>query len=295
MGRIGSILRATPILALLVVVGVGGIPNPRGAQADELSNHLRDRGAGIPTSIFGTYIDRGELLLFPFFAHSLDKNREYQPVMFHGGSSEDFRARYRDSGEQIFIGYGLNDWLALEFETAYTKATFEKSPSDTSGTPAKIRESGFADIEGQLRFRLMSEGDRHPEVFGFLEITAASQRTKVLIGDSNWDFKPGLGIVRGYSWGTMTFRTTGEYNRDNSHLDFGETSIEYLRRLSPAWRVNLALEGGETGAPDEWELVSGVQWRITDVVLLKLDNVFGLTSKATDWSPQVGIMFSLHP
>ena len=145
--------------------------------------------------------------------------------------------------------------------------------------------------------RLTQEKGRAPEIFGFLEITAPSQRNRLLIGTSDWDFRPGIGFVRGFPWGTMTVRTTFEYSREQSalkeprQLDIGETSVEYLRRLSHAWRLNLAFEGGEGGAPDEWVLRSGLQWRMTRAVLLKLDNSVGLSSKAPDWTPQIGLMF----
>jgi len=65
-------------------------------------------------------------------------------------------------------------------------------------------------------------------------------------------------LTRGFHFGTMTLRTTVEYNHGDHHWDLGETSLEYLRRLSPAWRILLAIEGGETGAPDEWVFVTAV-------------------------------------
>jgi hypothetical protein len=62
--------------------------------------------------------------------------------------------------------------------------------------------------------------------------------------------------------------------------------------VSPSFRVFLSFEGGETGALDEWELVPGIQWQVSNSVLFKLDNGIGITSKATDWTPQLGLMFS---
>jgi len=50
--------------------------------------------------------------------------------------------------------------------------------------------------------------------------------------------------------------------------------------------------GGEGGAPDEWSMVSGLRWRLTDGVFLKFDNSLGISSKATDWEPQIGWFFS---
>jgi hypothetical protein len=90
----------------------------------------------------------------------------------------------------------------------------------------------------------------------------------------------------------MTVRTDLEYNRESSSIDVGETALEYLKRLSPSWRLDAAVEGGEGGAPDEWSLITGVQWRISDFITFKFDNSIGITSKATDWAPQVGLLFT---
>ncbi len=278
--------------AFVVVAGVAGLPGTVAGQDGALPRYLTDRGAGVPASLFGTYIGRGQLVVHPFFAYSLDNNREYQPAALGFGLDQDFRGKYRSSEALIFVAYGLTDWLALEFEAGFVRATLERSPSDPSAMPARIEESGLGDIEGQLRMHVMREGDHRPGLFGFLEVTPPSQKTKVLIGASEWDFKPGIGIVRGFSWGTMTFRTTVEYNHDNKHLDLGESSLEYLKRLSPSWRVYFGVEGGETGAPDEWDLVLGTHWRIADFLFFKLDNAVGISSKATDWAPQIGMMLS---
>lgn len=253
----------------------------------------RDRGPGIPSSMFGTYIERGQLLLFPFFVYSRDHNREYNPARLGFGLDQDFRGRFQSTEVQLFAAYGVTDWLALELEASQIRATLDKSPDDPSSVPARIVESGVADFEGQLRLRVARETGGRPEIFGFVEITAPSHKHDLLIGDKDWDIRPGLGVVRGFSWGTMTFRTDLEYNRDDRHVDLGESSLEYLRRLSPSLRLNLAIEGGETGAPDEWELVTGLRWRLSDSFLLKLDNVVGFFSKATDWSPQAGFMLVL--
>lgn len=277
-----------------LVIALACFPDPGEAQ-DSLPRYLRDRGAGIPASIFGTFIEEGQLLVFPYFGYSRDNNREYQPAALGFGLNEDFRARFRSSEGALFLGYGVTDWLALEFEVRVITATFEKSPLDPSATPAKIKESGLGDVEAQLRLRLMKETEHRPEIYGFLEMTPATQKHKVLIGEPNWDLKPGLGLVRGFSWGTVLLKLTGEYNREASSPDLGEVSLEYFRRLSPSLRLNLALEGGESGAPDEFELITGVHWRITDFVALKADNSFGLSAKATDWAPQIGVVVSFRP
>jgi hypothetical protein len=269
---------------------LGGIAAVSDAQVSTGPRHARDRGLGVPASVFGTYIARGQLLIFPFVAYSRDGNREYNPSRLGFGLNQDFRGRFRSTQEQLFIGYGLSDRLAVEFEAGFIHARLDKAASDGSAMPARIDESGLADFEGQVRYRVASETDRRPEVFGYVEVTAPSQRRKLLIGDRIWDVRPGIGVVRGFRWGTLTSRVTVEYNHDDQSWVLGEFSIEYLRRLSSAVRVNFAIEGGETGAPDEWDLVSGVQWHLAGMWFLKFDNAIGLSSKATDWAPQIGIM-----
>jgi len=263
------------------------------ANGEDPPAYLHDRGTGLPTSMFGTYIRGGELLVFPFLEYSLDHNQEYQPSKLGFGLERDFLGKYRHTRGQIFVAYGVTDWLAVEFEAATMRATLEKSPDDPSLMPSKISESGVGDIEGQLRLRLVREGDRRPEVFGYLEVTAPSNRDKLLIVHANWDFNPGIGVLKGFSWGTMTFRATLEYNRETKQPDIGEISLEYLKRLSPSWSVFAAFEGGETGAPDEWELITGVQWRVADFLVLKVDNSFGLFPKSNDWALQIGGVFSI--
>lgn len=286
--------RSTALRVLVLAIGAAGLAESTAAQeagSDSLPTYLRDRGTGVVASIPATYIRRGELLVYPFFEYSIDNNREYQPDQFGVGPDQDFRARYRAYAGQLFLGYGITDWLAVEFEAAYLKATFEKSPSDPFPTPARLEESGFGDIEAQIRARLLTENERRPEIFSFAEITARSQRRKVLIGDPDWDFRPGVGLTKGFSWGTLTARATGEWNHTEKHPDFGEVALDYLKRISPALRVNLGVEGGEGGSLDEWDLTTGVQWRLKKHVYLKLNNAFGLSSKSTDWAPFVGVLF----
>jgi hypothetical protein len=271
-------------LSLFALALAGGLPALAAGQGD--------RGTGVPASIFATYIERGQLLVYPFFAYSRDDNREYQPAKLGYGLNQDFRGRFRSTERQLFIGYGLTDRLALEFEAGHIRATLDKAPNDTSAMPARITETAVADVEAQLRWRVVTEREGRPEVFSYVELTAPSQKRRVLIGDRIWDVRPGIGLIRAFSWGTLTSRVTVERNHDDHHWDLGEFSVEYLKRLSPSWRVNLALEGGETGSLDEWDLVSGVQWRIRDGLFLKLDNAVGLSPKATDWVPQVGLIFA---
>jgi hypothetical protein len=281
--------------AVLLLTAVGLFPRTGRAQNTLEPGYLRDRGPGVASSLTGIYIRKGELLIHPFFEYVRDDNREYQPREFGLGPDVDFRGRSRRRAGQLFVGYGVTDWLALEFEGAYLRETLSKSARDTFPTPAKIAESGITDLEAQIRLRPLRETARRPEVYAFLEITARAQRNKLLIGDPDWDLRPGLGLTRGFSWGTLTARATGEYNRAGKNLDFGEVALGYLKRLDSAWRVYLGVEGGEGGAMDEWELTPGVQWSPLPTLLVRLESPLGLSSKAADWSPQFGFVFTLPP
>jgi len=285
-----------PVLRLSALVGLAMTIYPLGwarAQEGALPSYLRDRGTGIPASVFGTYLEPHQLLIFPFFAYSKDNDREYQPAKLGFGLNADFRGRFRSSEGLIFIGYGVSNKLALELEAAYITAHLDKDPTDPSAMPARISEKGIADLEAQVRYRPFTETAGWPELYTFLELTPATNTRKVLISEPNWDVKPGFGVVKGFPFGTLQLKIAFEWNRESRSPDMGEVAIEYLKRLSPALRLNLAIEGGETGAPDEFELIAGLRWRIGERAWLKLDNSVGLSPKATDWAPQVGVQFAL--
>jgi len=275
---------ATSSLSLLftLTLATGAV-----AQQETVPVYLRDRGAGVATSMFGTYIRRGELLVYPFFEYYRDNNLEYKPAELGYGLDQDFRGKYRATEGLLFIGYGLTDWLGVELEAAVISATLYRAPSDTSGVPARIRASGVGDVEGQLRARWMRETEGRPELWSYFEATAPVQTKKLLIATPDWEFKFGTGLTRGFRWGTLTLRVAGEYALDDPKVELGEYAVEYLKRLSPAWRVYLGVEGTQ----DEVELISEAQWHISRSVVLKLNNAFGVTSKATDWAPEVGVLF----
>lgn len=209
------------------------------------------------------------------------------------GPDVDFRGRFRGTSSQLFVGYGVSDRIGVELEAAYVTARLEKSPADTFATPAVTRQSGITDLEAQVRARLLQETAGRPELFGFVELVARSQRGKTLIGEPDWDAKPGIGLVRGFGFGTVTVRIAAEWNYAEHKPDLGEFAVEYLKRVAPAGHLYLAFEGGEGGALDEWDFISGLRWRIARAVDLKLDNALGISSKATDWALQGGVMFHL--
>jgi hypothetical protein len=239
--------------------------------------------------MFGTYIRKGELLAYPFFEGYVDNDREYKPSDFGYGLDTDLRGRFRATEQLVFLGYGLTDWLAAEFEASIMQANLVTSPDDPTGVPDKIRESGIGDIEGQFRARMMTENQGRPEVFSYFEWVSPNGQDKVLLGTPDWEYKFGGGVIKGSRFGTFTLRMAGEYSMEESKLDAGEYAVEYLKRFSPAWRAYLGVEGTQ----DEVELISELQWHVTDRMFFKFNNGFGLTSKATGWAPEIGLLFSL--
>lgn len=256
-------------------------------ETDDLPAHLRDRGEGMPLSIFGTYVQKGQLLVYPFFEYYLDSNYEYAPDDFGLPGDEDYRGKYRASEELLFIGYGVSDRLAFEMEAAIIQARLERSTEESGDPSAVIEESGLGDVEGQLRWRWAREKTSRPEIFSYFETVLPTQDETSLIGTSDWEFKLGLGAIRGFSWGTVTARGALEYGLAEEVVELGEMALEYVKRLSPSWRVFAGVEGTQ----DEVELITEAQLHLSRRVFLKLNSAFGLTSKATDWAPEVGIMF----
>ncbi len=273
---------------MLLVMAVAGSPaRPAGAQ--DQPRWLRDRGPGVATSMFGTYVRAGELLVYPFFEWYADADLEYKPSELGYALAEDYRGRYRASEGLLFLGYGITRNLAIEFEAAVITAELRKSPSDTSAMPAAVSESGLGDVEGQLRWRFLEENEGRPEAFTYFETVLPLQKSRRLIGTSDWEFKLGFGLTRGFDWGTMTVRMGTEYSRAERKFETGEYAIEYLRRLSPSWRVVALVEGVQL---DEVTLITEVQWRLARRVLLRANNGWGLTQNATDFAPEVGVMIS---
>jgi hypothetical protein len=250
---------------------------------------LRDRGPGVPTSMFGTYVRPGELLIYPFVEYYRDRNLEYKPEEFGHGLDADYRGVYEATEALMFVSYGITDWLAAEVEAAIISASFNKDPQDPSSVPEEIEESGTGDVEGQLRARWTREAARRPEVFSYFEVVSPQQRDKLLIGTPNWEFSFGTGLTKGFAWGTTTVRAALDYAVEDGVVDAGDYAVEYLKRLSSTWRVYAGIEGNQ----DEASLITEAQIHMSDRAFVKLNSGFGLTSKATDWAPEIGVVFAI--
>ncbi|MFC1606686.1 hypothetical protein ACFL47_01845 [Candidatus Latescibacterota bacterium] len=294
MERNGSINRAniTMILFLLLVSNVfaQGIVSDETMlnETDNAPEYLHDRGEGIPSSMFGTYVKKGQLLLYPFYEYYIDSDIEYSPNEFGNYPDEDYRGKYSAHEGLIFIGYGITEWLMVEFEAAVISAKLEKSGDDTSGMPSTFEESGLGDVEGQFRWRWAKENERRPELFSYLEVVFPVNKDKTMIGTQDWEYKFGVGVMKGFSFGTVTFRAATEYDRSEEKVELGEVALEYLKKISNRWRVY----GGFEGTQDEVEFLAEVQLHLNRNMFCRFNNGFGVTSKATDFAPEVGVVFS---
>lgn len=284
-------MRRLVLFGIMVLVGdpARGVAQERQQDRPPI-DRARDRGEGLPTSMFGTYVSKGEFLVYPFFEYYRDRNVEYRPDEFGAVGETDYRGQYRAKEALIFVSYGITERLAVEFETAAVKASFDRAAEDRSGLPARRTESGLGDVEGQVRWRWSRETERHPEVFSYAEAVVPHHRDKRLIGTPGWELKAGAGVIRGFGFGTLTARAALNYDQSSSsHFDLGEYAVEYLRRVSKSIRVY----GGLEGTQDELSLIGELQWHVSPHAFIRFNNGVGVTSKATDWSPEVGVVFSL--
>jgi hypothetical protein len=254
---------------------------------EDLPYYLHDRGGGIPLSMFNTFIEQGEVIIYPFFEYYYDQDAEYKPEELGYELGHDFRGRYRAYEALLFLGYGVSERLAVEAEAAVIKAAQHKSDADTSSMPKRVEESGLGDVEGQLRWRWLRETASSPELFSYFETVFPLRKGKKLIGTQAWEFKLGSGVTKGFRWGTMTLRLAGEYDAGENKAELGEYAVEYLKRISRLFRFYVGMEG----AQDEVEAIVDLQFHINPKAFIRINNAFGATSKATDWAPEVGALF----
>jgi hypothetical protein len=275
-------------------LALGGIiaadPHPSSAaENDSLPSYLTDRGEGIHTSLFGTYVREGEFLFYPFYEYTKSSRFEYKPSELGFTGDEDFFGKAAEQEYLVFFAYGFNDRFMAEFESAlYIREVLRKASDDTSAMPDHLRESGMGDTEGQLRYRFLKETESRPEVLTFLEVVLPLQKGRKLIGTQHWELAPGLNITKGFPFGTLSAKLSLSYTSDEKKTQLGEYALEYVKKISDAWRFVLAVEGEQ----DELQAIGEVQYALTQHAVLKLNSGFGLTKKAPDVAPEVGIVFS---
>jgi hypothetical protein len=261
---------------------------PVPVESQPLQPYLADRGTGIATSMFGEYVRKGELLVYPFYEYTSFQRMEYKPAELGFGLDQDFRGKFREHEANFFLAYAISDRVAFELESAlFTSARLWKDPLDPSPMPATIKESGFGDTQAEIRYRFARENLKRPELFSYLEVDFPFQRNRLIIGTQTWAYKFGVGAIKGFSFGTLTARIAGEYDESDKQVVFGEYAVEYLKRLSPKFRFYTGMEGDQDEV--EW-IVEGQYW-LAPRVHLKLNSAFGVTSKAPDFAPEIGLMF----
>lgn len=262
----------------------------RAPAQEPLPDYLQDRGTGVATSLFGSYVRGGELLVYPFYEYVKASKSEYHGSELGFFGNTDYLGKIEGHEAVVFLAYGLSEDLAIELEgEVYVTQTLERAPDDTtSGMPEEIEESGFGDLETQLRWRFARETESRPELFSNLEVKFPVQKDKVLIGNSDWEAAVGLGAVKGFRWGTLTARVSVGYEGGDGEVKVGEYAIEYLKRVSTSWRWVAAIEGADGDAL----LVLEGQWHLGPHAYWKLNSGFGLTEKAEDFAPEIGVMLS---
>jgi hypothetical protein len=234
--------------------------------------------------MFGTYIEEGELLIYPFFEYYVDSDAEYQPSELGYTDDKDYFGRYRASEGLIFVGYGVSDRLALEFEAAVITARQDKDPLDPSDFPQQLEQSGLGDVEMQFRYLWRQETAERGGLFSYFETVFPLQKQKKLIGTPDWEFKLGYGYIRSHTWGTMTVRASVAHAEG---FEIGEYAVEFVRRFSD----RVSLYAGMEGSEDEIELIGDIQLSLMPGLVFKFNSGFGATKKATDWAPEVGVLF----
>lgn len=275
---------------LVAIVFTGGAEPGRAAEPNGLPAYLADRGDGIPTSLLGTYIRAKEFIVYPFYEYTRFKNFEYEPSELGFQSKQEFKnGKLVEQEALIFLAYAFNDSLAIEFESAvWSSAKFTKDPTDTTGTPNQIQESGLGDTEINIRWRILKETETRPDITLFLATVFPLQKSKKLIGTQSWELEPGVVLTKGFSFGTLSLRASLAYNSGENKLEFGEWGIDYLKRLSPQWRIALSIEGDQV---DEVSFIAEAQYTLGKNAVLKLNCGFGLTKKAPVVAPEIGVLF----
>lgn len=257
--------------------------------SENVPEYLRDKGTGIATSMFGTYVRHKEILIYPFYEFYYDHNAEYDPSEMEFGAEADYYGKHIAHEGLLYLAYGFTDWLMVEFEMAGITAKQWRSKKDTTSTmPDTYEESGLGDVEGQIRWRYNREKEKVPEFFNYFEVVFPLQPDRKLIGTSAWEFKLGLGITKGFKFGTLTGRFAVEYDAGEEVFETGEYALEYLRKISDHFKLFGMVEGSQ----DEVELIVEGQIHVNKNVYFKIGSGFGVTPKATDIAPEVGVMLS---
>jgi hypothetical protein len=258
---------------------------------DDVPFYLSDRGGAMTTSLFGTFIEEGELLVYPFYEY-VDGVDDYRGIGL--GTSTDtieYTGDVKEHEVLLFLAYAFTEDIHIELEhLAYNKVTQSPDPLDTtSGLTEPISESkSFPGLQAQVRWRAKHETESSPEIYTWFEIDYPLVDNRILAGAAAFEAAVGIGFVKGFSWGTITPRISIDYDDEDEQFGFGEWAIEYFRRVNDNWGIVTTVEGEAA----EVSIIGELQWHIHDRAFFKFNNGFGLTGDAPKLAPEVGIMFS---
>jgi len=281
---------ASIALFLVPVVFIHGADPCRAAEPGDLPAYLSDRGDAIPTSLLGTYIHEKEFLFYPFYEYTHTKKFQYSPRDLGFTGEQEFSGKLVEHEALVFLAYAFNDSLAIEFESAvYGSLEFTKAPNDNTSVPNRIRETGLGDTETNILWRPLKETATRPEATFFFTTVYPLQRSEKLLGTQHWELEPGVVLTKGFSFGTLASSLSLAYDTGGHKLDFSGWSLDYLKRLNSKWRVALSLEGVQK---DEVSIIGELQYTLGRNAVLKLNSGFGVTEKAPNFAPEIGVMFN---
>jgi hypothetical protein len=278
-------------------LGVAALTSTQPSHAAEpavLPPYLADRGDGILTSLLGTYIRQKEFIFYPFYEYTRTNKFEYSPVEVGvppstPGSDKEFFGKMVEKEFLLFFAYAFSDSLAIELESAvHASVDFTKAPEDDTGTPATLKESGLGDTEMNLRWRFRKETETRHEILFFFKTEFPLQKNKTLLGTKDWSYELGAVLTKGYSWGTISYKLSAAYDREEKKVELEEWTIDYLKRINDKWKVALSIEGDQL---DEVSLIGELQYTLGKNAMLKLNTGIGLTKKAPNWAPEIGVLF----
>src|SRR4030067_1513715 len=127
-------IKPSSIAAYLVAIAfISGAVPCRAADPLGLPAYLSDRGDGIPTSLFGTYIREKEFLFYPFYEYTRTPKFEYEPNELGFTGDGEYVGKLVGHAALVFFSYAFNDSLAIELESAvYSSVHFTKDSHDNT-------------------------------------------------------------------------------------------------------------------------------------------------------------------
>ncbi len=279
------------VLAVLCGISLG--PHSAGAEDAPTTYGLRDRGPGVPTSLTGIYLERGEWLGAASYQDLENRGFQYSPDEFGIADENDYLGKYTSSGGIFFLGYGISESLAVGLRVTGGSTKLAKASDDPSAMPSEIKESGIGEVAPELTWRFMTETASRPELYTYVSVLIPHDSDKNLIGTEDWVILPGIGLNRGFSWATLSARMDFEYDTaSTSALDFGKWTIEGQRRFSDAWWLSAGLQGqvgGGNNFDEVWQ-TTYLQWSASPHVTVRFGSRIGLTTMTEGWTGELGIV-----